>query len=291
MPAFCLPGPVTRRVSDSSRSIRSIHYPYCISKGYIHIVYLYGASIWCIRSAYLSPAPGHDCLPGCKAGLHIDQALVAAAAENMLFGEQILYKRTVYQDIDVPQCLQGGLSRSPLQERFKGPARIAPDGQAFFAGGIGQNDHGGGLQEGVAARERDAVELACRAHLFGQLLRSGLLSARGIPGLRILTAGTVMGAALKKHHIPYARTVHTGVADRASDPASCIFTLCTHILPPSWAFPGSVLRISSPNQCPGSVLRIGFPDHLHDLRRRVRQICRTCQAQLLPVSVTVENSQ
>ena len=69
---------------------------------YFEILYPYRVSIWCIRSAHLSPAPGHDRLPGCKAGLHIDQALVAAAAENMLFGEQILYKRTVYQDIDMP---------------------------------------------------------------------------------------------------------------------------------------------------------------------------------------------
>ena len=71
------------------------------------------------------------------------------------------------------------------------------------------------LLKGLPSAEGHAMHERIPEYLVQHLPAGYLAAAREIPGLRVLAAGTVYGAALHKEHESQTRTVNDGFLDHA----------------------------------------------------------------------------
>lgn len=95
------------------------------------------------------------------------------------------------KDDERPSC-------SPAEDIFIDPARIGPHAEAGAL--CGGRDLCGRfrLKEGIAAGQRQTVQVTGREDVFDEALRIGLRPAAPVPGLRILTGPAMVRAALEK---------------------------------------------------------------------------------------------
>ena len=102
-------------------------------------------------------------------------------------------------------------------EFLAGVTAVGVDVLAGGVHGIGQVAQGLGLDERLAAGERDARQQGIFHELTQDVVRIPELSAVEVMGLRIVAARAMMGTALGEDHVAQSGTVYDGLFHNTAD--------------------------------------------------------------------------
>lgn len=143
---------------------------------------------------------------------NVDYTLVLTSAP--LESEALFFykKHTVYEYIgSLYQSLETGICFADFKYFLKGVPGVAPYVEAACFGALSQLSAGRCLQIGLAAREGETVGERIGRKRFVKTVHSNLLATVGIPGVGVVTFGTMAQTALSEDYKAKTGTINYGI--------------------------------------------------------------------------------